>query len=98
MQLTSDSRVLLSPDYKTISLQQFHAVMASGSLVSSTGASHGATRSAIWLPIDLFLEDTMERFVVATTSVAETLSGTINFDVLWCLFFHLLFSYVWQSS
>ncbi|KAL4588205.1 hypothetical protein LXL04_001087 [Taraxacum kok-saghyz] len=78
LQLTSDSRVLLSPDCKTISLQQFHAVMASRSLVSSTGASHGATRSAIWLPIDLFLEDTMERFVVATTSVAETLSGLLK--------------------
>ncbi|KAI3526782.1 hypothetical protein L1887_06045 [Cichorium endivia] len=78
LQLTSNSHVLLSPQCKTISLQQFHAAMASGSLVSSIGPSHGASRSAIWLPIDLFLEDTMEGFVVATTSAAETLSGLLK--------------------
>lgn len=75
MQLTSDNHVIMSPECKTVSLQQFHAVMASGSLVSSTAPTHGASRSSLWLPIDLFLEDTMEGFVVATTSAAETLSG-----------------------
>ncbi|XP_024981097.1 mediator of RNA polymerase II transcription subunit 33A-like [Cynara cardunculus var. scolymus] len=78
LQLTSDSRVLLSRECKTISLQQFHAVMACGSLISSAGQSHGASRSATWLPIDLFLEDTMDGYVVATTSAAETLTGLLK--------------------
>ncbi|KAI3668203.1 hypothetical protein L6452_43280 [Arctium lappa] len=78
LQLTSDSCVLLSRECKSISLQQFHALMASGSLVSSTGPSHGASRSTIWLPIDLFLEDTMVGSVVATTSAAETLAGLLK--------------------
>ncbi|CAI9288624.1 unnamed protein product [Lactuca saligna] len=78
LQLTSDNHVIMSPECKTVSLQQFHAVMASGSLVSSTAPTHGASRSSFWLPIDLFLEDTMEGFVVATTSAAETLSGLLK--------------------
>lgn len=78
LQLTSDSRVLLSRECKTLSLQQFHAVMACGSLISSAGQSHGASRSSIWLPIDLFLEDTMDGYVVATTSAAETLTGLLK--------------------
>ncbi|KAJ9543363.1 hypothetical protein OSB04_023070 [Centaurea solstitialis] len=78
LQLTSDSRLPLSRECQTISLQQFHAVMACGSLISSSGQSHGASRSAIWLPIDLFLEDTMDGYVVATTSAAETLTGLLK--------------------
>ncbi|KAI3805972.1 hypothetical protein L1987_21860 [Smallanthus sonchifolius] len=78
LQLTSDNHVLLSKECKTVSLQQFHAVMASGSLISSAGQSYGANRSAVWLPLDLFLEDTMDGFVVATTSAAETLTDLLK--------------------
>lgn len=82
LQLTSDNSALLSKECKTISLQQFHALMASGSLISSAGQSYGASRSAIWLPLDFFLEDTMDGFVVATTSAAETLTGTVLYKFL----------------
>ncbi|KAL8224874.1 hypothetical protein R6Q57_017431 [Mikania cordata] len=76
LQLASDTHALLSKE--CISLQQFHAIMASGSLISSAGQSYGASRSAIWLPLDLFLEDTMDGFVVATTSAAETLTDLLK--------------------
>lgn len=78
LQLTSDTRRLLSRECKTSSLQQFHAVMASGSLISSAGQCHGASHSALWLPIDLFLEDTMDGSQVVATSAAETLTGAIH--------------------
>lgn len=78
MQLTSDNCVQPSGECKKISLQQFHAVMASGSLISSSGQSYGASHLAIWLPIDLFLEDAMDGFVVATTSAAETLTDLLK--------------------
>ncbi|KAK9068995.1 hypothetical protein SSX86_013111 [Deinandra increscens subsp. villosa] len=78
LQLTSDDHALVSRGCKTLSLQQFHAIMASGSLVSSAGPSHNASHSAIWLPIDLFLEDIMEGTVIATTSAAETLTGLLK--------------------
>ncbi|KAD3336610.1 hypothetical protein E3N88_32129 [Mikania micrantha] len=78
LKLTSDNSALVSHKFKTVSLQQFHAVMASGSLVSSAGPSHIASHSAIWLPIDLFFEDIMEGTVVATTSAAETLTSLLK--------------------
>ncbi|XP_023738401.1 mediator of RNA polymerase II transcription subunit 33A [Lactuca sativa] len=80
LQLTSDNPVQLSRECKgkTISLQQFHAIAACGSLISSAGQSHGASRSAIWLPIDLFLEDTMDGYVVAATSASETLTDLLK--------------------
>ncbi|KAI7752371.1 hypothetical protein M8C21_032634 [Ambrosia artemisiifolia] len=78
LQLTSDNRALVSLECKTVSLQQFHAVMASGSLVSSASPSHNASHSVIWLPLDLFLEDIMEGTVVSTTSAAETLTGLLK--------------------
>lgn len=77
LQLTSDNRAQLSRECKT-SLQQFNAVMACGSLISSAGQSYGASSSAIWLPIDLFLEDTMDGNVVATTSADETLTDLLK--------------------
>lgn len=77
LQLTSDNTALVSGKCRTVSLQQFHAVMASGSLVSSASPSHNASHSAIWLPIDLYLEDIMEGTVVATTSAVETLTGRV---------------------
>lgn len=101
LQLTSDNHLLLSRECKTISLQQFHAVMASGSLVSSAGPSHGASRSAIWLPIDLFLEDTMEGSMVATTSSAETLTGKLNIHIVVVLKLQVNFRkyhFIWSSK
>ncbi|XP_076893767.1 mediator of RNA polymerase II transcription subunit 33A-like isoform X2 [Bidens hawaiensis] len=78
LHLTSDNHALVSHKCKTVSLQQYHAVMAFGSLVSSSGPSHNASHSAICLPIDMFLEDLMEGTIVATTSAAETLTGLLK--------------------
>ncbi|KAK3005901.1 hypothetical protein RJ639_017767 [Escallonia herrerae] len=78
LQLTSDTRRVLSRECKTSSQQQFHAVMASGSLISSAGQCLGAGRSARWIPFDLFLEDTMDGSQIATTSAAETLTGLVK--------------------
>ncbi|XP_055813312.1 mediator of RNA polymerase II transcription subunit 33A-like [Solanum dulcamara] len=78
VQLTSDNRVVLSRKCKTSSHKRFHAVVASGSLVSSADQCHGASPSVLWLPIDLFLEDIMDGSQVAVTSAAETLSGLVK--------------------
>jgi len=78
LQLTSDTRRVLSRECKTISQHEFHAVMFSGSLKSSVGQCHGASQSAVWLPIDLFLEDTMDGSQVTTTSAIENLISMIH--------------------
>lgn len=79
MLLTSSSHFVLSREYKTSSLQKFHAVMASGSLVSSAGLCNGASRSALWLPLDLVLEDAMDGYQVDATSAVENITGKHSF-------------------
>jgi hypothetical protein len=79
LQLTSETHRVLSREGKTISHHEFHAVMFSGSLKSSVGQCHGASHSAVWLPIDLFLEDTMDGSLVTTTSAVENLISTSHF-------------------
>ncbi|XVF28935.1 hypothetical protein REPUB_Repub15cG0075700 [Reevesia pubescens] len=78
LELTSDSRVDLSRKCKTSSLQKFHAVMAFGSLASSSGLCHGASHSDLWLPLDLVLEDAMDGYLVNTTSAIEIIAGLIK--------------------
>ncbi|KAL5792983.1 hypothetical protein ACOSP7_001577 [Xanthoceras sorbifolium] len=77
LQLTSDTRKLLTRKCKTVS-QEFHAVMASGSLISSADQCNGTSRSALWLPIDLFLEDAMDGTQVGANSAVETLTGLVK--------------------
>ena len=62
-----------------ISPQKFHEVMASGSLASSAGLCHGASRSALWLPLDLVLEDFLDGSQVNATSAVEIITGKDNF-------------------
>ncbi|KAG6571443.1 Mediator of RNA polymerase II transcription subunit 33A [Cucurbita argyrosperma subsp. argyrosperma] len=73
LQWTSDKHRFLSQEGKTKSQLEFHDVMASGSLFSSAGQSHGVNWSALWLPIDLFLEDAMDGSQVLATSAVERL-------------------------
>ena len=47
----------------------------SGSIISSSVQCHGATHSALWLSIDIFLEDTMDGSQVVATSATETVIG-----------------------
>ncbi|KAI9181059.1 hypothetical protein LWI28_010964 [Acer negundo] len=78
LQLTSDTRKLLNRKSKTVSQVEFHAVMASGSLISSADQCNGTSRSALWLPIDLFLEDAMDGTQVGANSAFETLTGLVK--------------------
>ncbi|CAK9161890.1 unnamed protein product [Ilex paraguariensis] len=72
LQLTSDTHKFLSSECKTSSL---HAIMASGSLVPSAGLCQGANRSALWIPLDLVLEDAVDGFQVSATSAIEIITG-----------------------
>lgn len=77
--LTSDNRRVLSRECKTSSLQKFHAVMTFGSLSSSAGLCQGASRSALWLPLDLLLEDAMDGYLVNATSAIEIITGKARY-------------------
>ncbi|KAA3485473.1 mediator of RNA polymerase II transcription subunit 33A [Gossypium australe] len=75
LELTSDSRIFLSRECKTSSRKKFHAVMAFGSLASSVSLCPGASRSDLWLPLDMVLEDAMDGYLVNTTSAVEIITG-----------------------
>lgn len=79
LKLASDTSKLLSHKCKTISPLDFHEVMASGSLASSAGLCHGSSRSALWLPLDLVLEDAMDGSQVNATCAVEIITGKPNF-------------------
>ncbi|GFY85183.1 REF4-related 1 [Actinidia rufa] len=69
---------ILSRECKMISPHKFHEVMASGSLACSAGLCHGASRSALWLPLDLVLEDLMDGSQVNATSAVEIITGLLK--------------------
>ncbi|WOG94804.1 hypothetical protein DCAR_0314101 [Daucus carota subsp. sativus] len=78
LQLTSDAHRVFARDCNRSSHQQFHAVMASSLLIFSSAQCRGATHSALWLPIDIFLEDTMDGSQVVATSATETVIGLVK--------------------
>ncbi|XVE73184.1 hypothetical protein DITRI_Ditri11bG0097000 [Diplodiscus trichospermus] len=78
LHLAADIPKVLSGEYKTISKQEFHAVIGSGSLTSSSGQCQGTDPSAHWLPIDLFLENAMDGSQVAATGAVDSLTGLVK--------------------
>ncbi|KAH7522398.1 hypothetical protein FEM48_Zijuj07G0134100 [Ziziphus jujuba var. spinosa] len=76
LKLTIDNGTVLSRE--TSSLQKFLAVLTFGSLASSAGLCHGASRSALWLPLDLVLEDAMDGYQVDAISAIERITGLIK--------------------
>ncbi|KAF6171643.1 hypothetical protein GIB67_042158 [Kingdonia uniflora] len=78
LQLSSNPHRVLSRESKTSLQQESHQVMASGSLSFSAGHCHGASRSAIWLPLDFFLEDVNDGSQVTATSAIDVLSCLIK--------------------
>ncbi|XP_065861189.1 mediator of RNA polymerase II transcription subunit 33B [Euphorbia lathyris] len=99
LQLTSDTRKLLSKDCKKVSLQDFQAVMSSGSLISSAGQCHGASWSVLWLPIDLLLEDAMDGSQVPAISAVENLTGLVKaLQAVNCTTWHDTFLGLWIAS
>ncbi|XP_042015877.1 mediator of RNA polymerase II transcription subunit 33B-like isoform X1 [Salvia splendens] len=77
LQLTSAARQVLSPKCKTNSQKQLHAVTAI-SPMSSASQCLATVRSELWLPIDLYLEDTMDGSQVRATSAVEALTGLVK--------------------
>jgi len=75
LHLTSDACMVLSKECKTHSQQKFRNVMAFEYLSSSASLCHGASHSALWIPLDLVLEDTMDGYQVSATSAVEEISG-----------------------
>ncbi|KAL5995856.1 hypothetical protein ACLOJK_025928 [Asimina triloba] len=66
------------PEHRPGQSKEYHAVSASGSLAFSAGHHHGVNRSAVWIPLDMFLEDCMDYTQVAALGAIESLTGLIK--------------------
>ncbi|KAI4317736.1 hypothetical protein L6164_025583 [Bauhinia variegata] len=78
LRLTSNTHIVLSRECKTSSQQKFHAVMSFEYLSSSASLCHGASHSALWIPLDLVLEDAMDGYQLSATSAIEIISGLVK--------------------
>ena len=56
---------------------QFHPMVASNPLSSPNGRCLGGSYSALWIPIDMYLEDCLDGSIAATNSI-EILSGNFT--------------------
>ncbi|KAK6930048.1 hypothetical protein RJ641_004142 [Dillenia turbinata] len=74
----ADSCKVLSGVCKRSPSQEFHAFTVTGSLASSAGLCHGVSRSSLWLPLDLVLEDAMDGSQVPATSGIEIITGLLK--------------------
>ncbi|XP_062188994.1 mediator of RNA polymerase II transcription subunit 33A-like [Phragmites australis] len=57
--------------------KRFHPTVASSPLSSPNGRCLGASYSALWIPIDMYLEDCLDGSIAATNSI-EILSGLVK--------------------
>ncbi|CAM8887474.1 unnamed protein product [Rhodiola kirilowii] len=99
IKLVSGDRVLLSRKRKTSSPQKFQAIMAFGSISSSTGLYHKDSLSGFWLPLDLVLEDAMDGYQVSPTSSVEMIKGLIkDLQAINGITWHDTFLGLWMSA
>jgi hypothetical protein len=59
--------------------KRIHTIMSSSPLSSPNGRCLGASYSALWIPIDMYLEDCLDGSIAATNSI-ETLSGNFIYQ------------------
>lgn len=79
LKLTSESHIVPSKKRKLSSLQYLSEVITCGpTFPSSLGFCHGASRSTLWLPLDLALEDAMDGSIVNINSSVEIISGLMK--------------------
>ncbi|KAJ8434148.1 hypothetical protein Cgig2_000868 [Carnegiea gigantea] len=79
--MTYDVQSDPSQEYNS-SLEEFCGIMVSRSLASPSDHCPATSHSALWLPLDIVLEDTMDGYQVTATSAVETIACTTFFTLL----------------
>lgn len=74
-QLISDTQKINSPHFQASLLQNFNPVIKARPLVNSADLCIGTSRSALWLPLDMLLEDATDGSQVNATSAIEIITG-----------------------
>ncbi|CAL9193844.1 mediator of RNA polymerase II transcription subunit 33A-like [Musa acuminata AAA Group] len=85
-------------EWKPSHHQEICTLIAHGSLPSAGGCCHGSTSGALWIPVDLYLEDCLDASVAATDAI-EVLSGLIKaLRALNGSTWHDAFLAIWMAS
>lgn len=79
LQLISDTQKNKPQHFQASLLQEFHPVVQSRPLINYAGLCLGTSRSALWLPLDMLLEDAMDGSQVNATSAIEIITSKKNF-------------------
>ncbi|KAL3812720.1 hypothetical protein ACJIZ3_013988 [Penstemon smallii] len=97
LQLVSDTHKITSQHFQANSLQELH--IKSRPLINSAGVCLGVSRSALWLPLDMMLEDAMDGSQVNATSAIEVITGLVkSLQAINATSWHEIFLGLWMAS
>lgn len=95
LQLASDAHNLS----KANSLQEHYVRSTSRSLATCAGLCFGSSRSSLWLPLDLFLEDAMVGSQVNATSAIEIITDLVkSLQAINATTWHETFLGLWMAA
>ncbi|KAM0950986.1 putative mediator of RNA polymerase II transcription subunit 33A/B [Dioscorea sansibarensis] len=98
LQLAVDDHKKVSRECNHGHHEELNALIASESSTSSGGQCHGTSCSALWIPLDLYLEDCID-LSVAPSNAIEILSGLIKaLQVVNGTTWHDVFLGLWMAS
>ncbi|XP_042037630.1 mediator of RNA polymerase II transcription subunit 33A-like isoform X1 [Salvia splendens] len=78
LQFLSDTERSNHRHFKPSLVQEFHPGLQSRPLINYAGLCLGTSRSALWLPLDMLLEDAMDGSQVNATSAVEIITGLVK--------------------
>ncbi|KAL2459193.1 Mediator of RNA polymerase II transcription subunit 33A [Forsythia ovata] len=98
-QLISDSCKILSQHIQGSSPQELHAVEQSRPLGTSASLFLVASRSTLWLPLDMVLEDAMDGSQVNAASAVEIITGLVkSLQAFNATSWHEVFLGLWMAA
>ncbi|XP_011090810.1 mediator of RNA polymerase II transcription subunit 33A isoform X1 [Sesamum indicum] len=98
-QLISDSHSFKLQHFQASLLQEFHPVVQSRPLVNPAGLCLGTSRSGLWLPLDMLLEDAMDGSQVNATSAVEIITGLVkSLQAINATSWHEIFLGLWMAA
>ncbi|KAH6769857.1 REF4-related 1 [Perilla frutescens var. hirtella] len=99
LQLISDTQKSMRQHFQASLLQNFHLVVQSRPLVNYAGLCLGSSRSALWIPLDMLLEDAMDGSQVNATSAVEIITGLVkSLQATNAASWHEIFLGLWMAA
>ncbi|KAG8370172.1 hypothetical protein BUALT_Bualt14G0089600 [Buddleja alternifolia] len=99
LHLISDSSKITSQHSQANLLHDIHPMVQSRPLVNAASLCLGTSRSALWLPLDLLLEDAMDGSQVNATSAVEIITGLVkSLQAINATSWHEIFLGLWMAA